>query len=94
MAQSETVTFLGKKVKVNELTVGQLDDILGETEFKSSIDRIFNRDMVTESMLVAATGLSQEDLRSVAPSELRPLVEAFKVANSDFLAGMASIVGA
>jgi hypothetical protein len=94
MAQSETITFLGKKVKVSELTVGQLDAILGENGPASSIDRIFNREMITESMLVASTGLPPEDLRSVAPSELRPLVEAFKLANADFLSGMASIIGA
>jgi hypothetical protein len=93
MAQSETIDFLGKAVKVNELTVGQLDDILGDTGPASSIDRIFNREMVTESMLLKATGLAPEALRKVAPSELRPLVEAFKRANADFLAGMASIVG-
>jgi hypothetical protein len=93
MAQSETITFLGNKIKVSELTVGQLDTILAETTAISVIDRIYNREMITESMLLAATGIDQTDLRSVAPSELRPLVEAFKTVNADFLSGMASIVG-
>ena len=93
MALNETIQFLGKKVKVSELTVGQLDAILRETGQPSSIDRIFNRELITESMLQESSGLTADELRSVAPSDLRPLVDAFKKANADFLSGMASIVG-
>jgi hypothetical protein len=94
MAQSETIAFKGSDIEAKELTVAQLDDIITEMENKSMsvIDRVFNREMVSESMLIHSTGLSAETLRSVAPSELRPLVEAFSRVNADFLSGAASLV--
>jgi hypothetical protein len=86
-----TIKFKGKDLKVHELTVAQLDDLLGSTEPLSMIDRIFNPDMVSEQMLVLSTGLPVGELRSCQPSALRPLVEAVKEVNPDFLSGLRSL---
>jgi hypothetical protein len=86
-----TIKFKGNDLKVHELTVAQLDDILGNDDPLSMIDRIFNPDMVSEQMIVLTTGLPLGELRSCQPSALRPLVEAIKEVNPDFLSGLRSL---
>lgn len=81
--------FKGQDISVRELTVAELDDILANAGEMSMIDRIFDADMVTENMLSVTTGIALEELRSVAASDLRPLVEIVKEAHPDFLAAMA-----
>lgn len=88
----KTVKFKGQDVQVHELTVAQLDQVLGSSGELSMIDRIFNPDMVNEQMLTLATGLPTEDLRGSLPSDLRPLVDAVKEVNPDFLSGLGSLL--
>jgi len=87
------LSFKGKDIEVRELTVLQLDTVLGSNGDMTMIDRVFNPDMVTSLMLEMSTGVSTEDMRSCSPSDLRPLVDAVKEVNKDFLAGMKSLVG-
>lgn len=90
----QTVSFKGRDIQVDELTVSQLEQALqaaGEDARSggvTAIDNCFLADFVTEEMLLLATGLGSEDLRSVRPSELVPVVEAFKAQNEVFLAGL------
>ncbi len=92
MISTSIVKFKGGDVEVRELTVEQIDQVMGNKSPLTAIDRIFNPDMVSETMLQLSTGLSSEELRSSSPSGLRPLVEAVKEVNSDFLAGLKSLL--
>lgn len=95
MIKTTTTKLHGETIEVRELTVSALDQIIAESSSPgplSTIDRIFNPDMVTESMLAASTGLSAEALHKCTPSDLRQVVDAFKEVNSDFLSGMKSLV--
>lgn len=86
-----TVKFKGNDIEVRELTVSQLDEVMGAVGELTMIDRVFNPDMVTEKMLTLSTGLPTEELRSCTPSDLRTVVDSFKEVNPDFLAGMRSL---
>lgn len=86
-----TIKHKGQDIEVRELTVAQLDQILSETGEMSIIDRVFNPDLVNERMLELCTGLGIFELRSCPPSDLRPLVDAVKEVNPDFLAGIRSL---
>lgn len=88
-----TIKHQGRDIEVKELTVEQLDAVLSAAKQPLTvIDRIFNADMVSEHMLSLCTGLDIAALRSTRPSELRPLVDAVKEVNPDFLSGMRSLV--
>ncbi|MDD2467370.1 MAG: hypothetical protein PHI97_25580 [Desulfobulbus sp.] len=88
-----TVKFKGNDIDVRELTVSQLDEVMGDIDKLTMIDRVFNPDMVTEKMLALSTGLPTDELRSSTPSDLRVIVETFKDVNTDFLAGVRSLTG-
>ena len=90
----QTITLRGQNIDVRELTVAEIDQVLSDRAELTIIDRVFNPDMVNERMLIQATGLDEEALRQYRPSELRPLVEAVKAENADFLAGVRSLIGA
>lgn len=94
----QTVTFKGRDLQVDELTVAQLESAMqraGEDSAGgqvSAIDNCFISDFVTEYMLELATGLDAAELRTVRPSELVPLVTAFRAENAVFLQGLAANV--
>lgn len=85
------VKFKGADVTVSELTVTQLESAVESSKSFTMIDRIFDSEVVTQSMLEQATGLSGDELRSSYPSEIRLLVDGFKEVNPDFLSGMAAV---
>lgn len=86
------VTYKGVDIEVRELTVEQLETILADAAAPTIIDRLFDADLVTERMLMLCTGLDAEELRRGLPSELRPLVEAVKEVNPDFLSALGTAV--
>ncbi len=92
---TKTIKFKGIDISVKELTVAQLEEVLQDatTGSMTMIDRVFNPDFISERMIVLSTGLDAAELCTVAPSELRPIVDAVKEVNPDFLAGAASLRG-
>jgi len=86
-----TVKHKGLDLVVRELTVGELEAVLADDEV-TTFDRVFDGSMVTENMVRICTGLGASEVQQTHPSELRPVVEAIKEVNTDFLSGMASIM--
>ncbi len=85
MRGQKVVDVAGREVTVKELTVTQLDSLLGQEDYEATmLDRILEKDMLTGDLLHTATGISVQDLSGMAPSAMRPLVEAFKEVNPDF----------
>lgn len=88
--KSITVKYKGEEIQVREITLEELRDALSGGPM-TILEQVFDGEMINQKMLEVATGLSEKDLYGY-PSEIRPLVEACKEVNPDFLSGMASIM--
>lgn len=84
MRTVESIQFNDKELVVKELTCAELDHLLSENRQMTIVDRLFDEEVVTESMITTATGLTHDDLVKFGPSKLRPLIDAVKEINSDF----------
>lgn len=85
------VKFKGKDITVTEATVKDVETILQDTSV-TTFDTIFDGEVVTQKMVELTTGLSVSEIEASRPSDLRPVVEAVKEVNKDFLAGAQSIL--
>lgn len=64
--------FKGQDISVRELTVTELDDILANAGEMSMIDRIFDADLVTESMLSVTRSASKiRSIMDISPALAR-----------------------
>jgi len=87
MRNSKIIEIDGKELVVKELTPDDFDSLLQPNEDYQAnwLDRILDKDNLSGSVLAASTGLTEKDLSGMAPSALRPMIEAFKEVNPDFL---------
>lgn len=87
MINRKQVEVADRKVEVKELTVEQLDMLLGvdpATYQVSTLDRILEQHIINGAILSASCGLTEEELIKLAPSRLRLLVDTCKEVNPDF----------
>ena len=85
MRGAKTIDAAGEEVIVRELTVSHLDYLLSVEDYEATmLDRLLEGEMLTGPLLEAASGIKVAVLAEMTPSELRPLVEAFKEVNPDF----------
>jgi len=86
MRNSKIIEFDGKEITVKELMVSELDALLGQDDHVPSwLDRILDKDLLTGAVLSKSVGMSVADLSAMTPSSLRPLIDACKEVNPDFL---------
>ncbi len=86
MRRSKLVRLGDREITVKELTVAQVRSILSELETGTELavlDLLFT-DVPTIALL-ASTELSENDLAEYSPSELEPLIDAFREANPFFV---------
>ena len=96
MRKRETVKIDNKEFTIKELTVKDIIRISSESSFLSGAvggnknDGALTEDIGTiiadfDKVLDSCCDFTSEDLKELAPSEIRILYDAFKVVNSDFL---------
>lgn len=88
MRREREVEIDNKKIKVFELTVKDILEILGESGEKEgtqgSADQIEDLKSLVEKHLTKATDAKLEDFREMAPSDIKTVFDAFKEVNSVF----------
>ena len=86
MRKSKIVRLGDREITVKELTVAQVRSIISELESNyelAILDLMFTD--VPSLALQMSTGLSDSELDDYSPSELTPLIEAFREANPFFV---------
>ncbi len=80
MKRQKTITFNGKDITVNELTVRDVINLTESAKAGKNLLTLF------QDMLPTITTAAFQDIEGLAFSELNEIVDAFKEVNSDFLA--------
>lgn len=85
--RNETVSFAGKKIRVEEKRIGELEKIVAELfpESKGDIRKIdldklmeqISFDLLYEKLPVIIPDITKEDVKNAYPSEIEQLVEGF-----------------
>jgi hypothetical protein len=82
----------GKEIEVRELTVGQVDRLLGEFDRTMNApvemcDLLFP-DRAPVSVVILSTGLNIADINGMLPSEYETVLEAVETVNPYLMAGV------
>jgi len=85
MRQRKTVKIDDREITVKELTVQEILNILNDAEDAGG-DQIQDLKNLVEKHLMKATDATLSDFKSMAPSEIQQVFDAFKEVNAVFFA--------